>query len=193
MLIRAVHAQKSSGMNVAMHDLRQSPILLFAIGNESRGDDAIGPLLLRRLSAWLIAEDLAGKYELLEDFQLQVEHATDIVGRKLVLFIDAGLDTPAPYSFYRIKNEDTPTLFSHAITPEAVLSTFQNIYQRDPPPAFVLCVCGEQFELGSPPSPNAVTGMELAFKFLLELTETPIDSVWDDLCIAKALGATQST
>ena len=174
-----------------MHDLTPSPTLLFAIGNESRGDDALAPLLLRRLSEWLTAEGLAGKYELLEDFQLQVEHATDIEGRKLVLFIDAGLDTPAPYSFYRIKNDDGRTLFSHAITPEAVLATFKNIYQQDPPPAFVLCVRGEQFELGAPPTPDAVRHMELAFKLLLELSRTANESAWNDQCIAKLSGAPQ--
>jgi len=176
-----------------MNDLTPPPILLFAIGNESRGDDAIAPLLLRRLSAWLTEESLAGNYELLEDFQLQVEHATDVFGRELVLFIDAGMDTSAPYCFYRITNDESRTLFSHAITPEAVLSTFKNIYQLNPPPAFVLCVCGEQFELGSPPSPDALKHMESAFKFLLELTKAPNDSAWDKLCIAKRRGTSQSS
>ena len=85
-----------------------APVLIFAIGNESRGDDAIAPLLLRRLGAWMEAEDIAGQFELLEDFQLQVEHATDMVGRKLVLFIDAGMDTPAPYFFCRARPHGQP-------------------------------------------------------------------------------------
>jgi hydrogenase maturation protease len=156
------------------------PILLFAIGNESRGDDAIAPLLLRKLEANLKTGDFSGQFEFLEDFQLQVEHATDMVGRKLVLFIDAGLDTPSPFSFYRIKNNDDRTLFSHAITPEAVVSTFKNIYHQDPPPAFVLCVCGEQFELGASLSSAAEERMELAAKFLLELTQTANQSSWEN-------------
>jgi len=158
------------------------PILLFAIGNESRGDDAIAPLLLRKLEVSLKTGNFAGQFEFLEDFQLQVEHATDMMGRELVLFIDAGLDTPAPFSFYRIKNNDNRTLFSHAITPEAVVSTFKNIYQQDPPPAFVLCVCGEQFELGASPSPAAEEHMKSAMKFLLELARTANQSTWEELC-----------
>jgi len=158
------------------------PFLIFAIGNESRGDDAIAPLLLRKLEALLKTEDFAGQFEFLEDFQLQVEHATDMVDRELVLFIDAGLDTPAPFSFYRIQNNDNRTLFSHAITPEAVLSTFKNIYQQDSPPAFVLCVCGEQFELGASPSPAAEEHMEAATKFLLELVRTANVSTWEERC-----------
>lgn len=157
-----------------------APILIFAIGNESRGDDAIAPLLLRRLAAWLETKNIAERFELLEDFQLQVEHATDMVGRELVLFIDAGMDTAAPYSFYRVKSNDSRTLFSHAITPEAVLSTYQQVYQRPPPPAFVLCVRGERFELGEPPSPEAEQRMELTMGFLKELMREAKESSWEN-------------
>ena len=157
-----------------------APILIFAIGNESRGDDAIAPLLLRRLAAWLDAEEIAGRFELLEDFQLQVEHAADMTGRELVLFIDAGMDTPAPYSFHRARSDENRTLFSHAITPEAVLSTYQQVYQEAPPPAFVLCVRGEHFELGEPPSQEAGQRMELAFRLLQKLMLHAEAIVWED-------------
>lgn len=152
-----------------------SPILIIAIGNESRGDDAIAPLLLRRLEA----EGCAEKVELLEDFQLQVEHAADMAERELVLFIDAGMNTPAPYSFYRAHPADNRTLFSHALTPEAVLSTYRQVYQQPPPPAFVLCIRGEQFELGTPHSPEAATRMELALTFLQELLQKPELAAWE--------------
>jgi hydrogenase maturation protease len=168
--------------NMIQNPFTLPPFLLFAIGNESRGDDAIAPLLLRKLEASLKIANLEGQFEFLEDFQLQVEHATDMLGRELVLFIDAGLDTPAPFSFYRIRNNDSCTLFSHAITPEAVLSTFKKIYQQEPPPAFVLCVCGEQFELGASPSPAAEEHMKSAMKLLLELARTASESSWEERC-----------
>jgi len=156
------------------------PVLIFAIGNESRGDDAIAPLLLRRLASWLETENIAGQFELLEDFQLQIEHAADIAGRELILFIDAGMDTLDPYSFYRAQYNDSRTLFSHAITPEAVLSTFRQVFQKTPPPAFVLCVRGEQFELGAPLSPQAEKRMVLAWELLHALTRNAEASDWEN-------------
>jgi len=78
-----------------------APILIFAIGNESRGDDALAPLLVRRLADWLAANDLAGQCEILEEYQLQVEHVLDLQQRRLILFVDAGMDTPAPLIFIR--------------------------------------------------------------------------------------------
>ena len=148
------------------------PVLVFAIGNESRGDDALGPLLLRSLQ-----KDYGSRQvEFIEDFQLQVEHAADLVDRELVLFIDAGMDTPAPYSFYRACAGEDRTLYSHALTPEAVLATYVQVYETEPPPSFVLCVCGEQFELGSGLSSRSGQHLELAAKFahrLLHNADTP--------------------
>lgn len=162
-----------------------APVLIFAIGNESRGDDAIAPLLLRKLAAWLEKQHMAGQFELLEDFQLQVEHAADMDGRELVLFIDAGMDTPAPWSFYRARGNDSRALFSHAITPEGVLSTYLQVYRKDPPPAFVLCIRGERFELGESLSPKAEQHMGSAIKLSQELLQNAAAPLWE-----KQLSAT---
>lgn len=149
-----------------------APILIIAIGNESRGDDALAPLLLRSL------QESAG-VELLEDFQLQIEHAMDLAGRELVLFVDAGTGTPAPYSFYRVAPNDECTLFSHALAPEAVLATYAQIYTTEPPPAYVLCMRGEQFELGSSLSPEAAQRLTQARQFLQQLLQDANINTWD--------------
>ncbi|MBI3902461.1 MAG: hydrogenase maturation protease [Nitrosomonadales bacterium] len=152
-----------------------APILLLAIGNESRGDDALAPLLLRRLQA----EALNERIEFLEDFQLQIEHAADLVGRELVLFMDAGVETPAPYSFYRIQPDDGRTVFSHALAPQAVLATFVQVYRANPPPCFVLCLHGEQFELGATLSSEAEQGMAASMEFMQELLREPHLDAWE--------------
>jgi len=51
-----------------------APVLVLAVGNPSRGDDALGPLAAQRLAAL----ELSG-VEVLTDFQLQVEHALDLL------------------------------------------------------------------------------------------------------------------
>jgi len=55
------------------------PVVVFACGNPSRGDDALGPLLLDQLQIWLDEEGLADGFELISDFQWQIEHALDLV------------------------------------------------------------------------------------------------------------------
>ena len=149
-------------------------VLVIAIGNESRGDDALGPLLLRRLREVERSENI----ELLEDFQLQVEHALDLQQRELVLFVDAGCATPAPYAFHRIQASGERALFSHALAPQAVLATYLQLYRQEPPPSFVLCLRGERFELGSGLSPAAAAHLDMAAAFAQRLLEVPTPAAW---------------
>jgi hydrogenase maturation protease len=57
-------------------------LLVFGWGNQSRGDDGLGAAFVGE------AERHPG-VELLVDYQLQPEHALDLVGRDEVLFVDA--------------------------------------------------------------------------------------------------------
>ena len=148
-----------------------APLVIFAVGNPSRGDDAIGPQLAERLAAWLAAEGLAG-CELIEDFQLQIEHSLDLRGRRLALFIDAGSATPAPYTFRRIGPACGIAHTTHALTPQMVLQVYAATENQPPPPAFVLCVRGESFELGDALGAAAENHATAAFGLLKELCRT---------------------
>ncbi|MCF8185438.1 MAG: hydrogenase maturation protease [Sulfuritalea sp.] len=159
-----------------------APFLIFAVGNESRGDDALGPLLLRELEFWLMASDLADQFELLEEFQLQVEHAMDMKGRLLVLFIDASINSSAPFSFYRTQASDTPVLYSHALAPEALLKVYAQFYHENPPTVFILGVSGESFELGEGLSTRAAEHLTAALEFSKKLLHQATAADWDNLC-----------
>ena len=143
-----------------------APIVVLACGNPSRGDDALGPLLLGRLDTWLTEEGLAGQFELIEDFQFQIEHALDLEGRSAALFIDAGQDTPGPYALQAVAADDTPGHSTHAISPGAVLAVYRRIVGGEPPPASVLCVRGESYELGEGLSASALENLEVAWPAL---------------------------
>ncbi len=158
-----------------------APVVVFAVGNPSRGDDAIGPGLCARLAAWLEREGLAGQVELIEDFQLNIEHALDLQGRALALFIDAGENTPAPYLFERIFPAALATHSTHALPPQAVLQVYRQTEGAEPPPAFVLCVRGESFELGEPLSLVAQLRLDGAMDLLAQLMRQPHVAAWRDL------------
>lgn len=160
--------------------LMLAPVVIFATGNESRGDDGLAPLLLRRIGQWLQAERMATEnFELIETFQLQIENTLDMQGRELILFIDAGIDTPAPFSFTRAAASATPNLFSHALTPAALLALYPQIYQMSAPAAFTLCICGEQFELGESLSAAAASRMNQAMSFMQGLLQQADIRSWE--------------
>ncbi|RDE52584.1 MAG: homospermidine synthase [Candidatus Accumulibacter meliphilus] len=148
-------------------------VLILACGNPSRGDDALGPVLLDRLQVWLDDTGRAAGFELLVDFQLQIENALDVLGRHLVLFIDAGQDTPGPFVFRRAQAgaaaSDLASYSTHALSPEAVLMVLPHVVHEAAPPAFVLCVRGERFELGEGLSAAASSHGERAFELLQAL------------------------
>jgi hydrogenase maturation protease len=155
-----------------------APVVVFAIGNPSRGDDALGPLLLDRLSGWIDQQGLADRFDLVEDFQLQIEHALDLQGREVALFVDAGEQTPGPFQFYPVAAANGPLHTTHQLPPEAVLQVYSLTETSPAPPAFTLCIRGERFELGEALSPAAEENLESAFAFLQTLLPMPDIKAW---------------
>ena len=146
---------------------RPAPVLVLAVGNPSRGDDAIGPELAARLEAAAMPG-----VEVIVEFQLQVENALDLVGRERVVFVDAGTGTPAPFELTRIHPAAEFLHTSHALSPEAVLATYRRVTGEEPPEAWVLCVRGESFELGESLSAAAASHLGAAWPALLEACRT---------------------
>jgi len=145
--------------------VRVPDLLILAVGNPSRGDDALGPLFLERLGEW---RERGGDWEgveLLTDFQLQIEHAVDLENRALVLFVDASVSCPPPYQFARLGPARDTSYTSHALSPAAVLHVYEQINRAPSPPAFSLAIRGERFELGEPLSPTAQTNLAAALEF----------------------------
>lgn len=146
--------------------------LVFAWGNPGRGDDALGPLFAERLAAL----DLPG-VECLTDFQLQVEHALDLQGRQRVLFVDAALDVAtegaAPFAVSALTPRRDASFTTHAMSPAAILQVYAEL-EGSPPPAWQLAIRGQDWELGQPPSPAALQGLEQALLWVQDwLTAQP--------------------
>jgi hydrogenase maturation protease len=137
------------------------PLLVLAWGNLSRGDDALGPLCLAALREQL-PETLKDQVEFLEDYQLQIEHALDLIGRQRVLLIDASLSCPAPFEVTQLQPAQDASLTTHALSPQAVLQVYQDVQGEPPPPCTLLAIRGEAFELGESPSPAALANLERA-------------------------------
>ena len=155
-----------------------APLVVFAVGNPSRGDDAIGPVICNRLAEWLENDGLVDCVDLIEDFQLNIEHALDLQGRELALFIDAGQNTPAPFIFAQIHPSTATAHTTHALPPEAVLQVYRQMEDKEPPPSFVLCVRGEGFELGAELTPTALEGIDTAMGLLERLILKPNVADW---------------
>ena len=73
---------------------------------------------------------------------------------------------------------DKPGHSTHALPPESVLAVLPRVSDEVPPPAFVLCVRGEKFELGEGLSVAASAYAEAAFVLLKQLISRPDEAAW---------------
>ena len=143
-----------------------APLLVIGVGNPSRGDDALGPLFVERLAELLAGEIAAGVIEVLTDFQLQIEHALDLSGRARVVFVDASLRATAPFERSSVAPREAVDPTTHSLSPSAVLATHARVVGA-PPPAFVVAIRGERFELGDPLSEAATANLAAALQALV--------------------------
>jgi len=154
---------------------KPAKILCFGYGNPGRGDDAIGPELIGRTEALNLPD-----VECIHDMQLQVEDITELVGRELVLFIDADMSCTEPLHFSGIRAEKNDSYTSHAMSPHAILHAFRQVYGKAAPPTFLLRVRGYQFELGESLSTPAYANLEMASSLLQKLCHTSDIKDWHD-------------
>lgn len=153
------------------------PILIFGYGNPSRGDDALGPMILERISK-------RDNVELLTDFQLQVEHSLDMMGRKLILFIDASITCSTPFEFHQLETDapkSSPSYTTHELTPNELLKAYLDVHHEAAPSSYLLSIHGEQFELGASLSSGAQQNLQLATQWVEKLLEHPSISEWQRL------------
>lgn len=153
-------------------------VVVIAVGNPSRGDDALGPLLFERIVQSF--SDVVA----VADFQLQIEHALLLEEADLVLFADAATGLEAPCRLSEIHADRAATPLSHALSPQAVLGVFERITRRNAPPAFVLGLRATRCDLGTMPSPQGCEALECGWRFARALLADARAGRWRALVAA---------
>ena len=150
------------------------PILVFGYGNLSRGDDALGMLMLEHIEARFSLETI----DLLSDFQLQIEHALDLENRELVVFVDASVKSETAFEFTQLQPIRDLSHTTHAMSPAAILDTYQTIKKQMPPPCFLLAIGADSFELGEDLGGKAKQNLAKASEFMETLLNNPTFDFW---------------
>ncbi len=152
----------------AMGSSTDPALIVFAWGNESRGDDGIGPLLARRL----LDLERPGLV-VIEDHQLNIEHVTDFVDDTPLLFIDASVSIDAGIRLESIQASSDGNFSTHAISPQALLNVYQATTGSEVPPSYLLHVAGTSFGLGESLGDTGRDAAESAWTFLKDLLDRP--------------------
>jgi hydrogenase maturation protease len=132
-----------------------APLLVFGWGNLSRGDDALGPLFVQQLRL-LAGTEAGSQVDFLEDYQLQIEHALDLASRERVLFVDGSVNCAVPFEVTTLRPSRDTSFTTHAISPQAVMQVYRDLYHAEPPACTLLAIRGMHFALGAPPGSLAL-------------------------------------
>ena len=141
-------------------------ILVIGIGNPGRTDDGLGPALAESVESW----NLPG-VKTSVNYQLNIEDAADIAENDLVIFIDASVNAGVPFDFYRAIPAAKGGFTTHAMEPESVLALCSQVYGKLPP-AFILGVRGESFEMAEGISDGGAKHYRRAERFLRDLLDS---------------------
>ncbi len=147
-------------------------VVVLSAGNDARGDDALGPLVSARLAAL----GLPG-VRLVDAFQFQVEHALDLEGAALALFIDAHRSQRSPVCLTPLSAAPDCGEGSHALAPAQVLAVAARVGVPGPP-AWVMSLRGVGFGLGDGLSPAAKVSLAAGWGLLRALMANPRSDRW---------------
>ncbi|MCC7217740.1 MAG: hypothetical protein IT517_13265, partial [Burkholderiales bacterium] len=111
--------------------------------------------------------------ECLTDFQLQVEHALDLVGREQVVFVDATAAGEARCTLAPVAPARDASATTHALSPAAVLDAYVRVTGLPLPATHVLAIRGYAFELGDGLSAGAAANLEAAGRLLVGALVAP--------------------
>ncbi len=155
--------------------------VVFGIGNESRGDDALGPQLLERFKNAIKEEPFFDDFTFISDFQLQIEHSLDLEQQDIAIFIDAALPPVMleneAFSFKLIQASKSRSGMTHSLSPSELMGIAEDFFKSKIetqssinllPKAYLLCIRGYQFELGTEITRKADENSKQAFTSLID-------------------------
>ncbi|MBT8150204.1 MAG: hydrogenase maturation protease [Gammaproteobacteria bacterium] len=124
--------------------LNEMRILILAVGNRSRGDDGVAPIMLDRVANKI--NGLANVEFVIEEvYQLQPEHIYDIDMADAVLIVDAATDLDANIRLSPIHASKNVEVGIHTVSPVNLLGLYQNLFKKAPPPTLLLSIKACEF------------------------------------------------
>lgn len=118
-------------------------VVVFAWGNDGRSDDGLGPRAAASIEAW----DLPG-VRVVASSQLQPEHALDLEGAELALFVDAAAGMGRAYALSELAPAAGRRMFSHSMSPPELLALHAELHGGAALPSFLLAIRGTVFGMG---------------------------------------------
>ena len=136
-------------------------VLVFGYGNPGRLDDGLGAAL-----ADAIEELRIPGVDVDADYQLTVEDAAEVARHRVVVFADAAVDGPEPFSFEPVEPKGELGFTSHGLDAPAVMAFAIELFAAETK-GYMLGIRGYEFnEFGEALSAAARENLAAAAAFL---------------------------
>jgi hydrogenase maturation protease len=148
---------------------RKRSIFVLGYGNPGRQDDGLGPKAAEGIASLglpFVSTDAA--------FQLNIEDAEAISGHDVVIFVDASVSAPEPFSFERLYPAGEVTFTSHSVSPGSILRLCTDHF-GPAPEAYVMGIRGYSFEFEEEMTAAARGNLEKALSFLSDFLLKRLD------------------
>ncbi|MBL4608014.1 MAG: hypothetical protein JKY01_09335 [Pseudomonadales bacterium] len=140
-------------------------LCIIAQGNDMRGDDALGPMLIERLQQLPPTSSINYQW----DFQFCLEHALAFSNYDCVLLVDASTKIEEPFCISSVSPSLEQAAITHSLNPSTLYNVFMtHVLENGNPLPLVLQleIKAYQFDLGARISLQAQENLEQAWNHL---------------------------
>ena len=137
--------------------------MVIGYGNELRGDDGIGQRIANIVDSWHLST-----VKSLAFHQLTPELAAKLAEVNLAIFVDASIHENMQVE--SLSSTEYHHSMGHFTDPKSLLALSHFLYGYAPP-AWLISIPGENFELSDRLSATAEKGMEIALEKIMEILD----------------------
>jgi len=142
-------------------------VLILCYGNPGRLDDGLGAAFAAK-----IKDQVPDGVTIEVDYLLAVEHASDIAENNVVIFVDAAVNGPEPFSFSRVEPQTIQSFSTHIADPGSVLGLAAELFAAETQ-GYCLGIRGYDFDaFGETLSTKAERNLAAALDFAVHLLES---------------------
>lgn len=149
----------------------EKKILVYGYGNPGRQDDGLGNAIVEHIDNW-ISKNKATNIATDSNYQLNIEDASTISDKDIVVFADASVEDISDFCLSEIKPSAKVDFTMHSVTPAFVVNLCQEIYGRIPE-SYLLHIKGYEWEFQEGITGKAKENLSRALDFLLERLMEP--------------------
>lgn len=146
-------------------------ILIYGYGNPGRQDDGLGIALTEQLEQWVEENQIAG-VEFDSNYQLNIEDASAIAQKDLVVFADASEEDIKDFCLSRVDGSSKVTFTTHAASPGYIVQLCKELFQEEPI-VLLLHIKGYEWAFREGLSDRAMQNLEHTLRYMQTLLSDP--------------------